>query len=74
MIPRIIENITCKHSYTSITTLAPLVDSLQRSEQIFFVDTELSSLLQGTSEDVQQCLAVRISVDMSMRFVIKVVS
>lgn len=74
MISRINENITCKHSNTGVTTLAPFVDSLQRSEQIFFVDTELSSLLQSASEDVQQCLAVRISVDMSMRFVIKVVS
>lgn len=64
---------TGKHCYTGVTTLAPLVDALQCREQIFLINTELSSFLQNAGKNVQKHFAVGISVNVSMGYVIKVI-
>ena len=62
---------TGKHRNARITTFTASVDPAQCSEQILLVDTELSGFLQGTSEHVEEKLAVGVGVDMSMRHMIQ---
>lgn len=63
---------TGKHRHASITSFASTVYTVQCSEKIFFVNTELASLLQSAGKHVQDQFAVRIGVDVAVRLVIEI--
>jgi hypothetical protein len=62
--------LTSNHSNTGISSMADVVDTLDGSENILLVDTDLASLLQVVGKDVEQQLRVRVGVDMAMGILI----
>lgn len=50
--------------------MADVVDALDRSKDILLINTDLASLLQVVSKDVEQQLRVRIGVDVAMGILI----
>ena len=49
-----------------------IVNTLQSSKQIIFVDTKLSSLLQIARKYVEECLRIGVSIDVPMGFFIQI--
>ena len=69
-----ISKLASQHRNACISSLTTLVQIRQSGEDILFVDTELSGLLQRTREYVQKNFAIGLRIDVAMRFEIEVLS